>query len=93
LLVDEEVIVALDVWVHDGHHLAAVAADVALHLDGIGEHTLIPLRDTNTIHHIASHYTNNETNIKKKKPKNENSNVQREAGNCAIDGVFCAYVP
>ena len=39
-----EVVVALDMGVHDGHHLAAVAGEVRLHLHGVGEHALVPLR-------------------------------------------------
>lgn len=42
-----EVVVALDVWVHDGHHLAAVPGQIGLHLHRVREHALVPLWEVN----------------------------------------------
>lgn len=39
-----EMVVALDVGVHDGDHLAAVPGQIRLHLHGVGEHALVPLQ-------------------------------------------------
>mmetsp|Transcript_12900 Transcript_12900/g.28659 ORF Transcript_12900/g.28659 Transcript_12900/m.28659 type:complete len:212 (+) Transcript_12900:1426-2061(+) len=42
LLVNVVAVVPLDVRVHNGHHLSAVPAHVALHLLGVGEQSLVP---------------------------------------------------
>ena len=49
LLVHREVVVSLDVGIHDCHHFATVLGHIGLHLQRIGEHALVPLWTKNEI--------------------------------------------